>query len=262
MEPTPNTAPNTTSNIATSTTPTSTNPASNPNPTSTTDANRTTHNPSPTAKPTKKPKPLLIGFIICAVLAVAGTAFGIYGLISSNHYSAMVDDLKSIIEEKDKTIASLKNPEKPESPESPSEDDHEEQPAADPYATFAANLTKNPVPVFGYYYHYTGSENVQRTVLANINNGHLEVTDLDDNNKLLAEAVNILAAYFIRVGNGGTPYFYLIHQDGKVSRIDLSESSDHAVTPLSDHANIVSVIEGSDLYAYLVDIDGNVYKTF
>lgn len=76
----------------------------------------TNSGPSAPSQSTTKPKPatkskskgLLIGLIICAVLAVAGIAFGIYGVIASNHYSSMVDDLKSMIEEKDKTIASLK----------------------------------------------------------------------------------------------------------------------------------------------------------
>lgn len=249
------------------------NPTPNQNPAPIIPATPTATNPGPstpsqsTTKPNSatksKSKPLLISLIICAILAVAGIAFGVFGFIFSNHYSSMVDDLKTMIEEKDKTIASLKNPNETEDPETPNEDDNEEQPTADPYATFAANLTKSPVSVFGYYYHYTGSDNVQRTVLANIDtNGHLKVTDLDDNDKLIAEADNILVAQFIRTGNGGTPYFYLIQKDGKVSRINLSENSDHTATPLSGHTNIVSIIEGSDLYAYLIDIDGNVYKTY
>lgn len=94
------------------------NPTPNQNPAPIIPATPTATNPGPstpsqsTTKPNSatksKSKGLFIGLIIYAALAVAGITFGVFGFIFSNHYSSMVDDLKSMIEEKDKTIASLK----------------------------------------------------------------------------------------------------------------------------------------------------------
>lgn len=206
-------------------------------------------------------KRLIIALIVCIVLALAGVVFGIFGLISSGHKSSEIDGLKSLITQKDETIANLKQPETPTTPvETPTETPI--APKTNSYTIFADNLSKNSANIFGYYYHYNGTENVQRTMLAALENGHLKITDLDDNNKLIAEADNILSAYFIHVGNGNTPYFYLIHKDGKVSRLCIAENVDRALESLNDYTNIVSVFEGSDLFAYLIDINGNLYKTY
>lgn len=205
-------------------------------------------------------KSLIVTLIVCIVLALAGVALGIFGLISSSHKSSEIDGLKSLITQKDETIANLKQPEAPTTPtETPTETPT--APQTNSYTLFADNLSKNSTNIFGYYYHYTGTENIQRTMLAALENGHLKVTDLDDNDKLIAEANNILSVYFIRVGNGGTPYFYLIRKDGKVSRLCIAENVERAFENLSDYDNIVSIFEGSDLFAYLVDINGNLYKT-
>lgn len=215
----------------------------------------------------KNRQPLLAGLIICAILAVAGIAFGIYGVVASNHKSSEIDGLKSLIAQKDQTIESLKNPGSTTPPANDPTDnptDAPAEPTSNSYSLFASNRAKTPVSVFGHYYHYVGptSGSVERTVLAKTDqNHHLTVTDLDDNDKVLAEADDVISVYYVHIGNGGVPYFYLLHKDGKVSRISLLEDADHAVESLSDHKDIVSVIEGSDLFVYLVDINGNVYKT-
>lgn len=237
--------------------------------TNTTPTTPITPNPiktTPEASKTHKNKNqlLVISLIICAILALAGIGFGIYGVIASNHYSSEVNDLKSMIAEKDKTIANLKNPENPENPETPDEPKNPEEPQANSYTTFADNLAKNHIPsVFGYYYHYTGSDNVRNAVWVNIDqNCHLTITDLDNNNQTIAEADNIISAYFVQVGNGSVPYFYMIHKDGTVSRINISEDANHALEKLDGYTNIVAVSGSSDLLAYLIDINGNIYKTY
>lgn len=225
-------------------------------------------NPAPTAStPTQHSpksktnnKPLIIGIVICAVLALAGIASSIYNMVISNNKSTEISNLKAEIAEKDQTIANL-------TAQTPSEDDTTptpDTPTTNSYEIFADNLAKNySGSIFGYYYHYTGTENVERTVLAKIDqNHHLVINDLDDNNQLIAEADNIISAYFVRIGNGGTPYFYMLNKDGTVSRICLAENADRTIENLNDYKNIVSVIEGSDLFAYLIDINGNVYQSY
>lgn len=218
---------------------------------------------TPHKSPNKSNKGLIVALVICIILAFAGLAFGIFSLISSNHKSSEIDGLKSLVAQKDETIASLKNPETPTTTPNDDDDNNNPAPQTNSYTLFSDNLSKNPANIFGYYYHYTGTENIQRTMLAALdNNHHLKITDLDNNDKLIAEADNILSIYFIRVGNGGTPYFYLIYQDGKVSRLCIAENADRTVEAIDGYTDIVSIFEGSDLFAYLIDINGNLYKTY
>lgn len=88
---------------------------------------------------TQKSRGPIIGLIICALLAVFGLAFGVYGVISSNHKSSEIDGLKSIITQKDQTIANLKQPETPTTPaETPTETTT--APQTNSYTLFADNL--------------------------------------------------------------------------------------------------------------------------
>lgn len=224
------------------------------------------NSPKPQKSTAKTSKPLVISLVICAILAVAGIAFGIFGLITANHESSMVSDLKDIIADKDQTIANLKNPDSPTepTPDTPADTPTTSEPQTNSYSLFVNNLAKTYSPrIFGHYYHYTGTDNIERTVLAGVNqNGHLTITDLDDNDKLIAEADGVANIYYVQIGNGGVPYFYLFHKDGKVSRISLLNIDDPTIEPLNDYKDIVSVLKGSDLFAYLIDINGNVYKTY
>ncbi len=133
--------------------------------------------------------------------------------------------------------------------------------AADNYQVFSDNLARNySATIFGYYYHHDDPNNVKGTVLARIHNSHLIVTDIDNDSAVIAEADNVISVYFVRIGNNGTPYFYLIRKNGSVVRIDISENGDRSIENLDGYERIVSVFDGGDSYAHLVDIDGNVYK--
>lgn len=70
-------------------------------------------------------KRLIIALIVCIVLALAGVVFGIFGLISSGHKSSEIDGLKSLITQKDETIANLKQ--SGTSANNPDEDSTEEE---------------------------------------------------------------------------------------------------------------------------------------
>ncbi len=66
---------------------------------------------SPVASSEKqqKPKALIITTAICAVLAVAGIAFGIYTLLNSNQKDTQISALKTDLSEKEITIAKLED---------------------------------------------------------------------------------------------------------------------------------------------------------
>ena len=69
------------------------------------------NNTSPVTSPEKqqKPKALVITTVVCAALAVAGIAFGIYALLDSNQKANQISALKNDITEKEATIAKLED---------------------------------------------------------------------------------------------------------------------------------------------------------
>lgn len=70
----------------------------------------------------------------------------------------------------------------------------------------------------------------------------------------------MISAYFVEVGNGGVPYIYPIKKDGSVARIDISENGARTIEHLDGYEKIVSIFGGGDLFAHLIDINGNVYR--
>ncbi len=195
---------------------------------------------------------LKIATIIASIIAVCGIGFGVYGMMQGFKKDGQISDLKIQIKnlEKAATIG-LSETTKPS----------ESTTMTDIYENFANNLSKNnSVTVFGYYYHWTGSDNIKRTVASKIENSHLTITDMDNGNVVIAEADGIISAYFVEVGNGGVPYMYLIKKDGSVARIDISENGARTIENLDGYGKIVSIFSGGDLYAHLIDINGNVYK--
>ena len=198
----------------------------------------------------KKNTGLAVGMVACVILATSGIAFGVYGMMQSSQKDNQISDLKVQIvnrdnDDKDKTSTTTA------------------EPSVSTYDVFSSNLANNykgAVP--GYYYHWTGSENVKRTIHADVDDdNHLKITDIDNDKKVIAEADNIISVYFIEVGNGGTPYFYMINKGGKVSRINVSEDGSRTIENLDDYNGVVSIIQGGDLYAWIIDINGNLYKT-
>ena len=172
---------------------------------------------------------LKIATAIACIVAVCGIGFGIYGMMQSAQKENVESSESAII--------------------------------ADIYENFANNLSKNnSVTVFGHYYHWTGADNVKRTVVSRIENSHLTITDIDNGDTVIAETDGIIGAYYVEIGNGGVPYMYLIKKDGSVARIDISENGTRTIEDLDGYEKIVSIFGGGDLHAHLVDINGNVYK--
>ena len=189
---------------------------------------------------------LKIATAIACVVAVCGIGFGAYGMIQSFQKDNQISNLNTQIKDLKESIAI-----------EPSESTI----SADIYENFVNNLSKNnSVTVFGYYYHWTGSDNIKRTVASRIENSHLTITDTDNGDTVIAEADGIISAYYVEIGNGGVPYMYLIKKDGSVARIDISENGTRTIEDLDGYEKIVSIFGGGDLSAYLIDINGNVYK--
>ena len=189
---------------------------------------------------------LKIATAIACIVAVCGIGFGVYGMIQSFQKDNQISNLNTQIKDLKESIAI-----------EPSESTI----PADIYENFADNLAKNnAATVFGYYYHWTSSDNIKRTVASRIENSHLTVTDIDNGDTVIAEADGIISAYYVEIGNGGVPYMYLIKKDGSVARIDISENGTRTIEDLDGYEKIVSIFGGGDLYAHLIDINGNVYK--
>ena len=195
---------------------------------------------------------LKIATAIACIAAVCGIGFGVYGMMQSSEKDNQISDLKIQIKDLGESV-NIKPSETIEPSESTT--------TADIYENFANNLSKNnSVTVFGYYYHWTGSDNIKRTVASRIENSHLTVTDIDNGDTVIAEADGIISAYYVEIGNGGVPYMYLIKKDGSVARIDISENGTRTIEDLDGYEKIVSIFGGGDLFAHLIDINGNVYK--
>lgn len=203
---------------------------------------------------------LRIATVIACVAAVCGIGFGIYGMIQSSQKDSQISDLKVQIKEDDGAITTIETPEI-ETNANDRTTVTTMDTVVDGYKNFADNLAKNyAATIFGFYYHWTGSDNEKRIVVARVENSHLAIYDTDNGSAVIAEADGIISAYYVEIGNGGVPYMYLIKKDGSVARIDISENGTRTIEDLDGYEKIVSIFGGGDLQAHLIDINGNVYK--
>lgn len=195
----------------------------------------------------QKNRCVVIGIIACSILAIAGISLGVYGIVKANDILSELSDLKSQDQNDDKAAS-----------------DPEVTKEVDAYEAFAENLANNYTgSVSGQYGHWTGSDNVKQTMFAHVDeHNHLKIMDASNNGQIIAEADDVLCVYFVEIGNGGEPYFYIIGKDGGVRRINISEYTDRVIEDVEGYSKIVSVIQGGDLYAWLIDINGNLYRTY
>lgn len=59
----------------------------------------------------KKNTGLIAGMVVCAILAVGGIGFGVYGMLRSSEKDSQISDLKVQIKEADGTITTIETPE-------------------------------------------------------------------------------------------------------------------------------------------------------
>lgn len=202
-------------------------------------------------KGTKKSSKILIPILI--VIALAGVGFGIFGILlklKSEQPNCIVDTIDIDI------------PEESAAQETPTPTEINPQ-IENTYANFARKLTtnRNPLNVAGFYFDSTDSISIAEARIDS--NGHLQIIDRNDgsseNDEIIFEGDGYLSASFVRTGNGGVPHFYLISDDGTVSRISIAEDG-RKIQKLEGYSGIISVLNGGDLYALLIDVNGNIYR--
>lgn len=205
---------------------------------------------------------LKIATAIACLVAVCGIGFGVYGVMQVSNRDSQISDLKIQIKDSNDKIAALETMKS----ETTDDSDTTNMTVTDSYQIFSDNLAKNySAGIFGYYYHYNGSGNERKTVIARVKDAHLTITDADDS--IIAEADDIISAYFVRLGNGGVPYFYFIKKDGGAARIDISENSARTIENLDGYEKIVSIFGCGDSICAadkisLIDINGNIYTNW
>ncbi len=193
---------------------------------------------------------MLIGLILCLLLAAGGIGFGVWMMMDGNtQKDAMNQQISALKKQNSELQEKISN-----------------DASGDSWDKFSRNLATQSMYIMGYYSHYNGTGNEQYVAYAlKDTNGHLVITDAGNNmnvdNPVILELDDVLSVYCIRVGNGSVPYFYIVDLDGSVSRIDISENSNRQLEKVGEYTKIATVLEAANLEALLVDIDGNIYKS-
>ena len=206
----------------------------------------------------KKNLGVIFGMVFLAILAAGGIGFGVWAMMDGNSQKEQLNEQISVLRtQNNELMDKLENSNIEESTKIDVDTD------SDSWRVFSDNLAKDySGSVFGNY--YSSSSNETQSMMANVDkNHHLQIIDTANDGQVVAELDDVISVYFIRIGNGGVPYFYIINKDGDVFRINISENTDsRVIEKVDEYRNIVSVIEGGDLYAWLIDINGNLYKTY
>lgn len=207
----------------------------------------------------KKPTGLIITTVVASVIALASVATTAVLLIKEDRKSAEISELSAQIE-------SLQN--------NTNTDNNTEQSTnqavlSNSYELFLNNYNKNNTfrGATGEYYIYENGTNIEQHVTARIDEkNHLVIEGpySDGAATIIAEADDIVDAFFVEIGNGGVPYFYLTETNGNLSRICIATycSNSREIEKIDDFSNIVYVTEGGDFKAQLVDINGNVFEHY
>jgi hypothetical protein len=77
------------------------------------------------------------------------------------------------------------------------------------------------------------SKNDRRTVVAHVEKTHFIITDYDNEQVMIAKADGVIGTYYVQVGNSGVSYMYMIHKDGSVVRMDISENGARTIADLT-----------------------------
>lgn len=199
---------------------------------------------------------LKVATAIACIVAVCGIGFGIYGMMQSSQKDSQISDLKVQIKEADGTVTTIETPEI----ETNANDGTTitiTDTVIDEYKNFADNLANN---YEAHLFSYDGEDSVS----IEVENSHLTISNFNVDGRggesVFAESDNIISVYLVEVGNGSVPYVYMIKKDGSVARIDISKNGARTIENLDGYEKIVSIFGDGDLYAHLIDIDGNVYK--
>lgn len=208
----------------------------------------------------KKSGGMILCMILLALLAAGGIGFGVWAMLDGNAQkdtlNQQISTLKSQIDELQEKIN-----------DNVSNSTDSDTDINDSWSKYSRNLATQDIHIGGNYWHYNGTDNERYIAFASKDeNGHLTVTDAGNNmntdNPIILELDDVLSVYYVQVGNGGVPYFYIVDLNGSVSRIDISENSSRQLEKVGDYTKIVNVFVPAGLEAVLIDIDGNIYKSY
>lgn len=215
----------------------------------------------------KKSHGMIYGMILLAILAAGGIGFGVWAMMDGNSQVARKDEEISVLKSQNSELQEKISNSTNDGADINIDIDTDSADSSDSWDKFSRNLAAQSIYIMGYYSHYNGTSNEQYVAYAMKNpDGHLVVTDAGNNmstdNPVLLELDNVLSVYYIKVGNGGVPYFYIVDSNGSVSRISISEYSDRQLEKVGEYTKIATVLEAASSEAILIDIDGNIYKSY
>ena len=195
-------------------------------------------------KPKKKSNGMLLGLILCLLLAAGGIGFGVWTMMDGNtqkeNFEKQITSLNSQISNLQEQLNSSKNN------------------STDVWNNLSSTLASQSVYVGGLdteqYTMYARKDEEGNLAIVKNSGG--------DEEEVILELDNVMMVYYVEVGNGSVPYFYIIDTDGGVSRLNISRFSDGKLEKIGDYTKIINVWESAGLEGMLIDIDGNIYKTF
>lgn len=211
----------------------------------------------------KKNIGMILGMILLLILAAGGIGFGVWAMMNGNQQKEVLNSRINELEQKNKELS-----DKMAIDIDDVDDNDDIGSSNDEWSSFSSNLLSQSMYVMGYYWHYNGSDNEHYVAYAmKDDNGHLTITDAGNNmnygnNPVILELDNVLMVYYIKVGNGGVPYFYIVDKNGGVNRVDISENSSRQLEKVGDYTRIATILEAGGSEAILVDIKGNIYNSF
>lgn len=201
----------------------------------------------------KKNSSMILVMILLMILAIGGVGFGVWAMLDGN---AQRDRLNAQISDLTTQNNELQN-------KLNNSGDTIINVDGDAWDNFSNNLASRSIDIMTSYVYGAGLDGEYHTMhAAKDENGHLVVTDIDQNgeNEFILELDDVLMVYSVHVGNGDLQYFYIISNDGSVSRLEIR--SDRQLEKVGDYKKIVAVFQAASLEAVLIDIDGNTYQSF
>ena len=201
----------------------------------------------------KKKTGMILGMILFAILAIGGVGFGVWAMMDGNtQKEALNKQIDNLIAQNGELQSKLNN-----------SGDAIINVGEDAWDNFSNNLASRSVDIMASYIYGAGSDAEYHTMHAvKDEDGHLVVTDIDQNgaDEFILELDDVLMVYSVHVGNGDLQYFYIISNDGSVSRLEFR--SNRQLEKVGDYKKIVAVFQAASLEAVLIDIDGNTYQSF
>ena len=198
---------------------------------------------------------IILGFILLFLLAAGGVGFGIWAMMDGNAQREKLDSqIGDLRRQNDELLTQMDGMAIDE------EGVDVNNTVEDAWASYSSKLANQGMYIHGDYWHWNGTTNERFNSYAYKDaNGHLTITDTVDGSEdnVILELDNVLAIYYTRLGDGSVPYYFIVNNDGGVSRFGMMDGY-RKIEKVGDYNKIVTI--AGEVEAILVDIDGNVYK--